>query len=87
MEVRPGYKLTEVGSIPEEWETRLCSELSERIMVGIVIRPTQYYVRQGVPAFRSANIREDGITDTNMFSSAVRPMHRWQKARHELAMF
>jgi len=64
--MKPGYKQTEVGVIPEEWETRPCSELSERIMVGIVIRPTQYYVRHGVPAFRSANIREDGITDSDL---------------------
>ena len=62
----PGYKQTEVGVIPEEWETRPCSNLSDRIMVGIVIRPTQYYVRQGVPAFRSANIREDGINDSDL---------------------
>jgi type I restriction enzyme, S subunit len=40
--------------------------LSERIMVGIVIRPTQYYVSQGVPAFRSANIREDGINNLDL---------------------
>jgi restriction endonuclease S subunit len=66
LEVNPGYKRTEVGVIPEEWETRPCSEVSERIMVGIVIRPTQYYVRHGVPAFRSANIRENGITDSDL---------------------
>ncbi len=66
MEVKPGYQQTDVGVIPEEWETRPCSEVSERIMVGIVIRPTQYYVTNGVPAFRSANIREDGITDLDL---------------------
>jgi len=66
MEVKAGYKQTEVGVFPEEWDVRSCSELSERIMVGIVIRPTQYYVLQGVPAFRSANIREDGITDFDL---------------------
>jgi type I restriction enzyme, S subunit len=66
MEVKPGYKQTEVGVIPEDWGTSPCSEVSERIMVGIVIRPTQYYVRHGVPAFRSANIREDGINDLNL---------------------
>ncbi len=66
MEVRPGYKQTDVGVIPEEWEVRPCSELSERITVGIVIRPTQYYVRHGIPALRSANIREGGITDTDL---------------------
>ncbi len=66
MEVKPGYKQTEVGVIPKEWETHPCSKLSERIMVGIVIRPTQYYVSHGIPAFRSANIREDGITDADL---------------------
>jgi type I restriction enzyme S subunit len=66
MELKPGYKRTEVGVIPEEWDTSPCSEISERIMVGIVIRPTQYYVRQGVPAFRSANVREDGINDLDL---------------------
>jgi len=66
MEVRPGYKVSEVGVIPEKWETRQCSDLCERIMVGIVIRPAQYYVSHGIPAFRSANVREDGITDTDL---------------------
>ena len=64
--MKPGYKQTEVGVIPVEWDTPPCSELSKRIMVGIVIRPTQYYVRHGVPAFRSANIREDGISDLDL---------------------
>ncbi len=32
MEVRPGYKLTEVGAIPEEWETKRLGDL------GIVVR-------------------------------------------------
>jgi len=63
MELKPGYKRTEVGVIPEDWATRRCSELTDRIMVGVVIRPTQYYVRHGIPAFRSANIREEGIND------------------------
>ena len=66
MGVKPGYKQTDVGVIPEEWEAAPCSELCDRIMVGIVIRPAQYYVRDGVPAFRSANIREDGITDLDL---------------------
>jgi restriction endonuclease S subunit len=66
MELKAGYKQTEVGVIPEDWEIRKCSDLSERIMVGIVIRPSQYYTRDGVPALRSANIREDGINDLDL---------------------
>jgi type I restriction enzyme, S subunit len=66
MDVMDGYKQTEVGIIPEEWEVLPCSDLSERIMVGIVIRPSQYYVPHGIPAFRSANIRENGITNSDL---------------------
>jgi type I restriction enzyme, S subunit len=66
MEVKPGYKKTEVGVIPEDWDTRPCSALSGLITVGIVIRPAQYYAKQGVPALRSANIREEGIDDADM---------------------
>ncbi|MBK8961044.1 MAG: restriction endonuclease subunit S [Proteobacteria bacterium] len=65
-EVMPGFKQTEIGTIPDDWDVRLCSDLSDRIMVGIVIRPTQYYVRDGIPAYRSANIRESGISDIDL---------------------
>lgn len=64
MELKPGYKRTEVGVIPEEWKVSTCSQVCDLITVGIVIRPAQYYVAQGVPAFRSANIRESGIDPT-----------------------
>ena len=66
MAVKAGYKQTEVGIIPNEWDISSCSAISERIMVGIVIRPSQYYVKNGVPAFRSANIREEGINDLDL---------------------
>jgi type I restriction enzyme S subunit len=61
-----GYKQTEAGVIPEDWDTRPCSALSALITVGVVIRPTQYYTKQGVPALRSANIREDRIDAADM---------------------
>lgn len=35
-------------------------------MVGIVIRPRQYYIPHGVPALRSANVREGGITTSDL---------------------
>jgi type I restriction enzyme S subunit len=66
MGVMPGYKQTDVGVFPEDWETKACSALSDLITVGIVVRPTQYYTKQGVPALRSANIRADGIDDADM---------------------
>jgi type I restriction enzyme S subunit len=66
VELKPGYKQTDLGVIPKEWKVKPCSEISTLITVGIVIRPTQYYVPQGVPAFRSANIREDGLDISNL---------------------
>jgi len=60
------YKESPIGSIPREWQCAPCSALTEMITVGIVVRPTQYYVEEGVPAFRSANIREDGIDPSDL---------------------
>ena len=56
------YKESPLGWIPKDWEVKLCAEISKRICVGIVIQPTQYYQEAGVSAFRSANIRENGLT-------------------------
>jgi type I restriction enzyme S subunit len=55
------YKNSPLGRIPKTWEMKKCIDLCETITVGIVVRPTQYYVTEGVPALRSANIRETGI--------------------------
>jgi type I restriction enzyme S subunit len=59
------YQHTPIGWIPKEWQIKPCSDLCSRICVGIVIQPTQYYVEDGVPAFRSANVREDGVDPSN----------------------
>lgn len=56
------FKPSPLGMIPEEWECKPAKDLCSDICVGIVIRPSQYYCDSGVPALRSANIREDGIS-------------------------
>jgi restriction endonuclease S subunit len=50
-----------LGPIPKVWRVARCDELCQYIVVGIVVKPTQYYVTEGVPILRSANVREDGI--------------------------
>jgi type I restriction enzyme S subunit len=50
-----------LGCIPREWTVRTCQSLCREIVVGIVVKPAQYYVEEGVPVLRSANVREDGI--------------------------
>ena len=49
----------------ESWHIRKVGEICENVKVGIVIKPSQYYVPQneGTPAFRSANVRECKIDD------------------------
>lgn len=60
---RPGYKETKVGWIPEDWEAHQASSLTDRITVGVVIQPTNYYAETGIRAFRSANVREGHVND------------------------
>ena len=40
--------------------------LGAHVSVGIVVRPTQYYVPDGVPVLRSANVREGQLDMTNL---------------------
>jgi len=59
-------KQTEIGEMPESWEIFSCEELCEKVTVGVVVKPSSYYVPSGVPAFRSFNIREDRIDPTDL---------------------
>jgi len=52
---------TALGLLPSDWRVASCRDLCREIVVGIVIRPTQWYADSGVPVLRSANVREDGI--------------------------
>jgi restriction endonuclease S subunit len=54
-------KETEIGLVPESWEVVECGDACETISVGIVVQPSSYYVKEGVPAFRSQNVRADRI--------------------------
>jgi type I restriction enzyme S subunit len=51
----------EIGPVPESWEVVRCEDVCDTISVGIVVKPSSYYVKKGVPAFRSQNVREDRI--------------------------
>ncbi|MCK6520957.1 restriction endonuclease subunit S [Myxococcota bacterium] len=58
------FKQTEIGEIPEAWKLYRCEDLTHQISVGIVVRPTQYYVPRGVKCWRSANIGEGFVRDS-----------------------
>jgi type I restriction enzyme, S subunit len=50
-----------LGQLPASWTVARCDELCREIVVGIVIRPSQYYRAAGIPMLRSANVRTSGL--------------------------
>ncbi len=60
------FKDSPLGRIPVGWAVHPCTEVTELVTVGIVIRPAQYYVASGIPALRSANICEGGINKMDL---------------------
>jgi len=62
MEVRPGYKQTEIGIIPDEWEVMPLKRISPAQSVGLVINPSTYFDEAGtVPMLLGSNIEEGHI--------------------------
>jgi type I restriction enzyme S subunit len=66
MEVKPGYKQTEVGVIPEEWDVKPLADIADKIMVGIASAATHAYRVKGVPMFRNQNIKAGQLEDTDL---------------------
>lgn len=60
------FKDSLLGRIPASWDVVTVDEVSDVVMVGVVVKPAQYYVEVGIPALRSANIREEGLTTENL---------------------
>lgn len=66
MGVKPGYKRSEVGVIPEEWPVAALADVSEKIMVGIASAATHAYRRHGVPLLRNQNIKAGYLDDADV---------------------
>ncbi|WP_273009904.1 restriction endonuclease subunit S [Spongiibacter tropicus] len=75
------FKDSPVGRIPEEWAVCMASEVAEEVMVGVVIKPTQYYVDSGIPALRSANVRENGLTMENLKYFSIESNEKLKKSK------
>jgi len=75
------FKDSPLGRIPVEWEVQPCAVLCLEIIVGIVIRPAQYYRPDGVPVLRSANVRENRITTEDIVFMSERDNEALSKSR------
>ena len=66
MEVRLGYKRTQVGVIPEDWNVKRLGQLGEAL-IGLTYKPSDVRKR-GVLVLRSSNIQNDALAfDDNVF--------------------
>ncbi len=75
------FKDSPLGRIPVEWEIQPCIALCREIVVGIVIRPAQYYRSEGVPVLRSANIKENQITTEDLVFMSDKDNETLSKSR------
>ena len=64
-----------------EWEVQPCIALCREIVVGIVIRPMQYYRPDGVPVLRSANVKENRITSEALVFMSDKDNEKLSKSR------
>ena len=76
-EVPVGYKRTEVGVIPEEWEFGRLGDLTTRVGSGITPSGGErVYVTEGRPFLRSQNVGWGVQTLLTSHSSRMRYMRR-----------
>lgn len=71
-QLRKGYKLTEVGMIPEDWEVKRLGEIGEAL-IGLTYKPEDIS-NNGILVLRSSNIKEYSINfEDNVFVEKVIP--------------
>jgi type I restriction enzyme S subunit len=63
---KAGYKQTEMGLIPKDWEVVLLHMLADKIMVGIASAATHAYRDRGVVMFRNQNIKQGYLDDADI---------------------
>jgi type I restriction enzyme S subunit len=73
MEVRHGYKQTDIGAIPEDWKIRTIGE-SMKLINGRAFKPSDWK-DQGIPIIRIQNLN-DPESPFNYYSGTVEERHR-----------
>lgn len=72
MEVKPGYKQTEVGLIPAEWDVKRLGEIGEAL-IGLTYKPSDVR-NHGTLVLRSSNIQNDALAfNDNVFVETTIP--------------
>ena len=70
--MRPGYKQTEVGVLPEDWNVKRLGELGE-VLIGLTYKPSDVR-KHGILVLRSSNIQNNILAfDDNVFVDTYVP--------------
>lgn len=80
MEVKPGYKQTEVGVIPEEWATSSITQASEMTTVGFVGSMSYLFTRSGVPVLRGQDVLPNRLDPTDTKFISLETHNVWKKS-------
>jgi type I restriction enzyme S subunit len=80
MELKPGYKQTEVGVIPEDWRVKTLGSITTLLTNGFVGKATDFYVESddGVLYIQGYNVEENGFNFHN-----IRRVSKGFHARHQ----
>lgn len=74
-EVRPGYKQTESGVLPEDWESKQFTEVTDLITCGIAATPEYVSESKGFPFLSSTNVKDGKIIWSN-FKFITESLHK-----------
>lgn len=79
-QVKPGYKQTEVGVIPEDWNVAQLNEVADKITVGFVGTMAHLFCSEGIPLLRGQNVlpHKLDLLDTKYISSETHKS--WKKS-------
>ncbi len=76
MNIETKFKETEIGMIPEDWETNTISEITKKVVVGFVGTCYKFYCEKtkGIPMIRTTNLTDSGI-NYNELKYVVKDFH------------
>ncbi|WPZ26323.1 restriction endonuclease subunit S [Sulfitobacter pontiacus] len=79
-EIRPGYKQTELGVIPEDWDAAQLEDLADRLTVGFVGSMSHLFRKAGVPLLRGQDVRPGDLDFTGTKFISEETHKRWNKS-------
>ncbi len=75
-----GHKLTDIGKIPEDWNTSKIKDLAKSITVGFVGSMAPLFEKEGVPLLRGQNILPNLLDLTNLKYISRETHRQWIKS-------